>query len=195
MAANLSNNSDSMYFLTRDEEGFYRWTYEVDSSENHSLLNLYLLIFGLIVLIPGAILFFMIFGNKGYLSGAGSYLLIWLAVFAGVELLTFLIYKAVEKAQGGVSEMPYLMGPDFIAVHPGTKMAPRAYIQTDFSQVKDITLDKKSDLILLHEVMRVTHVYVPREDLPFVLNYILDRVPQSEKIKKRKEEFGKDLEG
>ena len=84
---------------------------------------------------------------------------------------------------------------DFLAVHPGTKMAPRAYIQTDFSQVKDVTLDRESDLILLHEPLRVTHVYVPKEDLPFVLNYILDRVPQSDKIKKRKEAFGKDLKG
>ncbi len=182
-------------YITRDAEGFYRWTYEVDSRKNHSLLNLYLLIFGLIVLIPGAILFFMIFGNKRYLSGAGAYLLIWMAIFVGVELLTFLIYKAVEKLQGGVSVIPYLMGPDFLAVHPGTKMAPRAYIQMDFSQVKDVTLDKESDLILLHEPLRVTHVYVPKEDLPFVLNYILDRVPQSDKIKKRKEAFGKDLKG
>ena len=148
-----------------------------------------------IVLIPGAILFFMIFGNKRYLSGAGAYLLIWMAIFVGVELLTFLIYKAVEKLQGGVSVIPYLMGPDFLAVHPGTKMAPRAYIQTDFSQVKDVTLDRESDLILQHEPLRVTHVYVPKEDLPFVLNYILDRVPQSDKIKKRKEAFGKDLKG
>lgn len=182
----LTTEEENKY-IVRDAEGFYRWTYEVDSQKNHSLLNLYLLIFGLIVLIPGVILFFMIYGNKGYLSGVGTYLLILLAIFAGVELMTFLIYKGMEKLQGGVTNMPYLMGPDFIIVHPGTKMAPQSYVRTDFSQVKDVTLDKESDLILLHEVMRVTHVYVPKEDLPFVLKYTLDRVPQSEKIKRMKE--------
>ena len=180
MADNTALDLSSAAFIVRDSEGFYRWTYEVDSHTNKSFLNLYLLIFGLIILIPGAILFLMISGKGGSM---GPFLLIWLAIFAGVELLTCLVYKAVEKIQGGRSLIPYLMGPEFIVVHPGDPKTPEAYLRTDFSQVKDVKVKRESDLILLHELLRVTHVYVPREDFDLVLNYILDRVQQSGKNK------------
>ena len=173
-------NSDEKYELidiVRDADGYYRWTYEVDSRTNQSFLKLYLLIFALIILIPGAILFIMIFG-RGKGSGAGAYLAIWMAVFAGVELLTYLIYKGIEKAKGGTTDIPYLMADDFIIVHPDKTRIPAAYLGTSFSAVKDVRLDLDSDLILLNEPLRVTHVYVPKDDIPFVLNYILDRVPQ-----------------
>ena len=185
----MENTYNNTTYITRDKDGNYRWTYDIDSTKNRSFLNLYLLIFGLIVLIPGAILFFMIYGRQissGHWSGTGGYLGIWLLIFLGVELLTFLIYKGIEKAKGGSTDIPYLMNEAFIAVHPGTELAPRSYIQTDFSQVKDVKLDREHDLILLYEPLRVTHVYVPREDLPFVLRFILDHVPQTEKIRDRK---------
>lgn len=174
------SNTESPVHIVRDSAGWYRWTYEVDSRTNRSMLKLYLLIFALIVLIPGAILFFMIFGRNishGYWIGTGAYLGIWMAVLAVVEILTFLIYKGVEAAKGGTTEYPYAMTDEFIIVHPGNKMAPRYYLQTDFSNVKDVKVEEKNDLILLYEIARVTHVFVPKEDLPFVLNFILDRVP------------------
>lgn len=190
---------DGYYYSVRpngvmpDAEGNYRWIYEFNSSENSSYLKLYLLIMGLIILIPGAILFFMIFGNKGYLDGAGTYLGIWLAIFLAVELLTYLIYKGIEKAKGGKTDIPYAMGEDSIIVHPGNKIAPVSYLRTDFSLVKDVQLEVNNDLILLLEIARVSHVYVYREDLPFVLGFILDRVPQTDKILARKAEYGKYL--
>ena len=46
-----------------------------------------------------------------------------------------------------------------------------------------------SDLILLHELLRVTHVYVYRSDRAFVLNYLFDHLPQSKSILRRKEEY------
>ena len=183
-----TNETKGPVEIVQDAEGLYRWTYELDSRENNSFLKLYLLIFALIILIPGAILFFMIFG-RGKGSGAGSFLAIWMAIFAGVELLTYLIYKGIEKANGGVTEIPYAMGEEFIIVHPGNRRTPAAYLRTDFSMVKDIKLDRNNDLILLYETARVTHVYVPRADLRFVLNYLFDRLPQKEKILQRKEEY------
>lgn len=177
------NENYSPTFIVRDMDGNYRWTYEMDSSENNSMLKTYMLIFGLIILIPGLALFFMIFGNKGYLSGAGTYLLIWMAIFFGVELLTVLIYKGIEKVKGGKTDYPYLMSDSFIMVHPGNEWTPEAYLRTDFSNVKDVKLDQKSDLILLNELLRVTHVYVPQADFKFVLNFILDRVPDGDRIR------------
>ena len=174
-------------YITRDAEGCYRWTYFMDSSTNKSFLNLYLLIFALIILIPGAIMFFLICVKNDWV-GAGPYLLIWLGVFAGVELLTYLVYKGIEKLKGGETDIPYLMTDEFIVVHPGNEWTPGSYLRTDFSSVRDISLDLNSDLILLHELMRVTHVYVPREDLPFVLNFILDRVPQNGKAEALRKE-------
>ena len=181
------SKEDELYYselpngVLPDAEGNYRWLYEVDSRKNRSLLNLYLLIFGLIILIPGAILFFMIYGRNG-LDGAGTYLLIWLGIFAGTELLVVLIYKLIEKLGGGTAVMPYVMGNGFIVVHPGNKHAPEYYLRTDFSQVKNISLDIKNELILLKEPLRVTHVYVYREDLSFVVNYIIDRLPDPERF-------------
>jgi hypothetical protein len=186
MADAEKTNLDSAKNIVKDAEGYYRWIYEVDSSTNQSFLKLYLLIFALIILIPGMILFIMISGKGGDM---GQYLLIWLAVFAGVELLTVLIYKGIEKLQGGVTEMPYLMGEDFIVVHPGNEWTPTSYLKTNFSSVKDIKVDPGSDLILLNEIARVTHVYVPRQDFLLVLNYILDRLPQTGKIQKRRQEY------
>ena len=170
-----NKKEDDLTYITRDADGCYRWTYYMDSSTNQSFLNLYLKIFALIILIPGAIMFFMICGNNHW-EGAGQYLLIWLGIFAGVELLTYLVYKGIEKAKGGETDIPYLMTDDFIIVHPGNEWTPNAYLRTDFSAVKDIKLYPKSDLILLNEMMRVTHVYVPKEDLPFVYNFIRDRI-------------------
>ena len=56
-----TNETKGPVEIVQDAEGLYRWTYELDSRENNSFLKLYLLIFALIILIPGAILFFMIF--------------------------------------------------------------------------------------------------------------------------------------
>lgn len=181
------NYMDSTY-IVRDLDGNFRWTYDVDSSENRSFLNLYLLIFALIVLIPGAILFFMIAGKGGDM---GAYFLIWMGIFAGVELLTVVIYKVIEKAKGGSTDIPYLMNENFIVVHPGNRKTPEYYLRTDFSKVHDIRVDKGNDLITLHEFARVTHVYVHREDFPFVLNFLFEHLPQSKKILGRKTEYEK----
>lgn len=184
------HEADDLYYsklpngVMPDAEGNYQWIYEADSRKNRSFLNLYLLIFGLIILIPGTILFFMIFGRqilRGSWYGVGNYLLIWLGILIGVELLVVLIYKLIEKLMGGTTIIPYVMGKDFIIVHPGNKLAPDNYLRTEFSEVKNISLDLKNELILLKELLRVTHVYVYREDIPFVLNYIIDRVPNPEK--------------
>ena len=173
MEAREKRNLDDARYIVKDSEGYYRWTYEVDSSSNRSFLNMYLIIFALIILVPGAILFFMLAG-KG--ADMGSFLLIWLGIFVLVELLVFLVYKGIEKAKGGVTDIPYLMGEDFIVVHPGNEWTPTFYLNTFFSQVKRVKEDRNSDLILLYEVARVTHVYVPRDDYSLVLGYILDRV-------------------
>ena len=173
------NNIESPVQIVRDSAGWYRWTYELDSGTNRSMLKLYLLIFALIVLIPGAILFFMIYGRSishGFWSGTGAYLGIWMLILIAVELLVILIYKGIEKMKGGITEYPYAMTDEFIIVHPGNKMAPRSYLQTDFSNVREVKAEPENDLILLYEIARVTHVFVPKEDFPFVLNFIQDRV-------------------
>ena len=185
----MEDHFENAKYIIRDAEGYYRWTYDVESSKNRSLLNLYLLIFGLVILVPGVIFLLMYGGKIAGSDGLRNFLLILLAIFAGAELLTVLIYKGIEKLKGGTISTPYLMGEEFIVVHPGTKMAPDAYVRTEFSHVKDVRVDLKSDLILLNEPLRVTHVYVPHEDLSLALRFILDRVPTSPKIEKLKEEF------
>ena len=184
----MQDNYTDTTYIVRDLDGNYRWTYDVDSSENNSFLKLYMLIFALIILVPGAILFIML-GQAG--ADMGVFFLIWMGIFAGVELLTFLIYKAIEKVKGGTTDIPYLMNENFIVVHPGDRKTPEYYLRTDFSNVNDIRLDYPNDLITLHEFARVTHVYVHRTDMPFVRNFIFGRVPQTKKIAERKEQFKK----
>ena len=184
---NLPDNQYELTYIVQDIDRNYRWTYDIDSSTNKSMLKTYMLIFALVILIPGVIMFFVIYGHNiatGYWSGTGAYLGILLAVFLGAELLTVLIYNGIEKLKGGTTPVPYLMNEEGIIVHPGNEWTPKSYLQTFFSDVKDIKLDLNSDLILLYEPLRVSHVYVPREDMSFVLNYIIDRIPQNERFQK-----------
>ena len=44
MEAREKRNLDDARYIVKDSEGYYRWTYEVDSSSNRSFLNMYLII-------------------------------------------------------------------------------------------------------------------------------------------------------
>ena len=182
--------------LYQNEDGQYRWTYEMVLEENRSYLNTLLLIFALIILIPGMILFFMIYGHdlgSGYWGDAGKYLGILLLIFIAAELLTVGIYMLADKARGGSKPIPYAMDEKSIILYPGDRKTPRAYLQTFYSSVIDIRVKSEYDEIDLLEVMRITQVYVYPEDLPFVLNYLLDHLKQTDKICKRREEYRKYL--
>ena len=115
-------------YIVQDADKNYRWTYEVDSS-NRSMLKTYMLIFALVILIPGIIMFFMLYGHDflyGYRGDMGPYLGILLAVFLGAELLTVLIYKGIEKLKGGTTPIPYLMNENSVIVHPGNEWTPKS---------------------------------------------------------------------
>ena len=188
------NDSGMLY---RDEFGRYRWTYEMVSAENRSYLNTLLLIFALVILIPGMILFFMIYGrdlSSGHWGDAGGYLGILFLIFAAAELLTVGIYKLADKARGGSKPIPYAMDDRCIMLYPEDRKTPRAYLQTFYSSVNDIRVKPEYDEIDLMEVMRVTQVYVYPEDLPFVLGYLFDHLKQTDKILQRREEYLKYLE-
>ena len=195
---------DTIYI---DDFGRYRWTYQLVGSENHSYRNTLLLIFALVILIPGVIMFFMLYGRdifgfrafgaplgRPYWSdGAAQYLLILLAVFAGVELLTVLIYNLFDKTRGGSKPMPYAMEEKGIRIYPEDRLTPPSYLYTFFSSVTDIKVKPEYDEIDLLELMRVTQVYVYPEDRPFVLNYFFDHVKPSKKIEQRRTEYQKYL--
>ena len=196
----MDTNSDTVQDSLPDDifidaDGWYRWTYYMDRKTNPAYLHLYLKIFALIILIPGAILFFLMFGGCTHSSadGAGEYLAIWMAVLAGTELLTWLIYVLIEKLQGGTTPISYAMNEEMVSVHAENTRTPVSYLETFFSSVRDVRLNPAADEIELCEVLRFTQVYVPRAALPFVLGFILDRVPQTENTEKARREAAKML--
>ena len=191
-----TQQSEPQTNLYRDLDGRYRWTYEMVTNENPSYRNTLLIIFALIILIPGVILFFMIYGrgiSSGYWDGAGSYLAIMLGILILVELLTVLIYKGVDKIRGGSKPIPYAMDEDCIDLYPEDRRTPRAYIRTYYSTVNDIRVKPEYDEIDLLEFMRITQIYVYPEDRAFILNFLFDRLPQKGKILQRREEYQKYL--
>ncbi len=177
--------------LQPDSEGRYRWTYEMIGSVNPSYRNTLMLIFALVILIPGAILFFMIFGRRGSDWGdVGIYLLILFGILAVAELLTVVLCKVSEKVQGGSKSIPYEMDEEGITVYPGSRRVPYSYLHVSFSQVNDIQVKPDYDEIDLLDLMRVTQIYVYPEDRAFILNYLFDHLPQKEKILQRKDQYG-----
>ena len=192
---NNENESKNTYppdDLQPDPEGRYRWTYELIGSENPSYRNTLMFIFALVILIPGVILFFMIFGRdlgSGYWGDAGIYLLIMFGILGAAELLTVLIYKGADKIRGGSKSIPYEMDSEGISVYPGNRRVPKSYLYTAYKGVKDIQFKPSYDEIDLLELMRITQVYVYPEDRAFVLNYLFDHLPQTEKILQRKEQY------
>ncbi|MBR6090933.1 MAG: hypothetical protein IKP86_13430 [Anaerolineaceae bacterium] len=199
--------NDGMNELYRDEEGRYRWTYELIGSENHSYRNTLMFIMGAVILIPGIIMFFMIFGGDFlrpiryggrvpfyWDDEATTYLLVFAAVFVVVEGLTVLICYLMEKLRGGSKPMSYAMDEKMITTHANDRLTPQYYLQTSYSYVTDIRIKPKYDEIDLLEFMRVTQVYVYPEDMPFVLNFLFEHLPQKKKILRRKEEYRKYLE-
>lgn len=177
--------------LQPDSEGRYRWTYEMIGSVNPSYRNTLMLIFALVILIPGAILFFMIFGRRGSDWGdAGIYLLILFGILAVAELLTVMLCKVSEKVQGGSKSIPYEMDEEGITIYPGSRRVPYSYLHVSFSQVNDIHVKPDYDEIDLLDLMRVTQIYVYPEDRAFILNYLFDHLPQKEKILQRKDQYG-----
>ena len=195
-----SQNSNKLYpqsNLPMDSEGRYRWTYEIIGSENRSYLKTLLIIFALVILIPGVILFFMIYGRQiktGYWSGTGIYIGILLAILAAAELLTVGIYYAVEKVRGGSKSIPYAMGEKCIDLYPDDRKTPRSYIRTYYNTVNDIKVQPKHDEIDLLEFMRITQIYVYPEDRAFVLDFLFDHLPETKKILQRKEQYSIYLE-
>lgn len=188
---NIRSENDSTLKdeLQPDSQGRYHWTYEMIGSENPSYRNTLMLIFALVILIPGIILFFMIYGRNPGSGNPGLYLLIMFGILAVVELLVVLIYKGAEKLQGGSKSIPYEMDELGIMLYPGNRRVPRPYLRTDFSSVKDIQLKPQYDEIDLLEVARITQVYVYPEDRALILNYLFDHLPQTEKILERKEQY------
>ncbi len=164
-----------------DANGWYRWTYYMDRKTNRSYLYLYMKIFALVILIPGAILFFMIYGRD--FTGAGGYLLIWMAILAGAELLTWLIYVLIDKLNGGTTPISYAMDGELVKVHAESTKTPPYYLETVFSDVREVKFRPETDEIVLCELLRVMQVYVPPAAIPFVLGFIRDHVPPSAKIK------------
>lgn len=195
--SHITKKTSPLSDLPVDSQGRYRWTYEMISSENHSYRDTLMIIFALVILIPGVILFFMIFGRNvqhGYWNGTGGYIAILLGILAVTELLVFLIYQGVEKVRGGSKSIPYAMDETCIDLYPDDYKTPRPYIRTDYSSVIDIKVKPKYDEIDLLEVMRITQIYVYPEDRAFVLHYLFDHLPQRKKILERREQYRKYLE-
>ncbi len=192
LSENETKQSEPLTNLYRDIDGRYRWTYEMIAKENPSYRNTLLLIFALVILVPGLILFFMIFGrgiSSGDWDGVGSYLLILLGIFALTEALTVLIYNAVDKIRGGSKPIPYAMDEDYIDLYPNDRKTPRAYIRTFYNTVNDIRVKPEYDEIDLLEFARITQIYVYPEDRACVLNFLFDQLPQKGTIQKRREEY------
>ncbi len=178
--------------LQPDSEGRYQWVYEIIQSANPSYRNTLMLIFALIILIPGFILLFMIYGRdivSGSWDGAGIYLLILFVIFAAAELLVAGFCSFSEKIRGGSKSIPYEMDEEGITVYPGSRHVPYSYLHVSFSKVNDIRVKPEYDEIDLMDLLRVTQVYVYPEDRAFILNYIFDHLPEKAKILRRKEEY------
>ena len=175
MAFQLTNR------VQRDEEGAYRWIYEMDMMRNKSILMVFFK-----YLVP----IFLVISAAGALMGMFP---LWFGLLILTGLMALLTggYFIVAMMRRGRKRTPFYMDdiqismsadrPRKIPVHPGS---PR-YGLCRFEAVRSIRTFPEYDMIEL-TAGTPYQMYVPREDYDMVLDHVLSHVSENVREKYRR---------
>ena len=191
------------------QDGKYRWVYELDMYKNSAIIKECYRGFFIICAIVTVIAFFMNLGS-GFvkaLTGALTIGGIVTAIFMVLGLIAYLIIsfmyggkycvlfemdekglmhaqqeKHIKKAQliGAITALTGAARGNIGTVGTGILAAARTKMHSDFAGIKVIEVVSGSNLIRLNAALDRNQVYVEKEDLAFVLQYIVKQCPQAE---------------
>ena len=188
-------------------DGKYRWVYELDMYKNSAIFKECYRVFFIICGIVTVIAFFMNLGS-GFgeaITGALTIGGIVTAIFMVLGLIAYLILsfmyngkycvlfeldakgllhaqqeKHVKKAQltGAITALTGAARGNIGAIGTGI-LATRTEMYSNFAAIKVIEVVPGSNLIRLNATLDRNQVYVEKEDLAFVLQYIVEQCPQA----------------
>ena len=188
--------------VTLFDDGVYRWSYDMDMWRNLFMLRHVLKILGLMCVL----VFFTMLAAFGPRDLKPLYIAVLFLTPAALFALTLLIYlicalwmkgnyhilfemdeglvmlvQSAASAQRTRSLMALgrfaALGRRSGALHAALGAADSVGI-TRFSDITSLRLYPDDDVIALREWFGMNQIYVPREDYPFVRDYILSRVPE-----------------
>ena len=192
-------------------DGKYRWTYEFDMLRNPSLLFTIWKVIGISFFAVYALTFIMDliengFELDGFIDLSRGFLLLCLFM----EFLGLIAYFIVAKQYGmkymvifemddegivhrqmkeqfdkakAMGALAALAGGTLTAKGAGILAATRDSLATDFAHVKRVKSIKRRNIIYVNAPFSNNQIYADKDDLDFVLEYILARVPDTAKIK------------
>ena len=188
-------------------DGKYRWVYELDMLSNSAILKECYRVFLIICAIVTVIAFFMNLGNGFFeaITDALTIGAIVTGIFMVLGLIAYLIVsfmysgkyfvlfeldekglmhaqqeKHVKKAHliGAITALTGAARGNIGAIGTGI-LATRTEMYSNFTGIKVIEVVPESNLIRLNATLDRNQVYAEKEDLAFVLQYIVQQCPQA----------------
>ena len=153
--------------VRHDEDGAYRWNYNMKENGNNAPLWFMVGICSAIG-VPIALIMLVLI----WPYGAQQAVLSALGLLAGLVGLPALIWKLLPP------------DPSFKMTETRIESWPKGKGNNihHFEDVRRVTLRPDIDRIQLHERLGGLHVYVPQEDYDFVREYILARIPKGTEV-------------
>ncbi|MBQ6295074.1 MAG: hypothetical protein IJK80_04360 [Firmicutes bacterium] len=189
-------------------DGIYRWVYEFPMVKNPTILitvwKVLLVSCAICLVLVGVPLLFTD-GPESLLGlgkGFGAALLVLLplsilgyllvaAAYGGKYMVLFemdetkvkhiQMEKQVKKAQamGWLTAMAGLAAGNLSAAGSGLLASSKSVSTSVFADVKQVKADRAMHVIRVNQLLEHNQVYANGADFDFVLNYILDRVPEA----------------
>ena len=156
--------------ITRDENGTYHWTYEMELLHNHSFLSFLLKL----ILIPSAIVFAVILVYSLQSGVPFSNILmaygILLAVLAVVAIIIWFVHVLTAMAMDNSYHLKYEMNEEGIAFVQGSE-----YSVSVFRTVRTVRIDRTNHQIFLNSWFLYNMICCDEKDFDFVAEYITSR--------------------
>ncbi|MCR4724602.1 MAG: hypothetical protein K5772_04090 [Clostridia bacterium] len=195
-------------------DGIYRWVYEFPMVKNPTILitvwKVLLVSCAICLVLVGVPLLFTD-GPESLLGlgkGFGAALLVLLplsilgyllvaAAYGGKYMVLFemdetkvrhiQMEKQVKKAQamGWLTAMAGLAAGSLSAAGSGLLASSKSVSTSVFADVKQVKADRAMHVIRVNQLLEHNQVYANGADFDFVLNYILDRVPEAAGSRKK----------
>lgn len=156
--------------IEKDENGTYRWTYEMELLHNHA----FLLFLMRLILVPSAVVFVVIlafsFKNgtkfKTVLMAYG----ILVAVLAGVVVIIWFAHLFTARIFDNRFILHYEMNDKEIALVQGEERSV-----SEFRTVRTVRIDRENRQILLNSWFLYNMICCEEKDFDFVADYIVSR--------------------
>ena len=156
--------------LHRDENGTWRWVYEMEMLHNHVFLGFLMEL----ILIPSALVFAVILffslrsgvSIRNLLMGYG----ILLCVLGAVALIIAFVHMIMAIAMGNREILPYEMNETEIAYGKGNARAVSV-----FRSVWVVREDRRNHRLILYSLFLINLICCEEKDYDFIADYIISR--------------------